>query len=87
MALLLGGVDMIVYAIFGLTSFFLIEYFGRRKMMIWGAMGHSLSMTITFACLLPGTEGAAKGAVFGLFLYVQTYSRAFCMVKLVLTCG
>ncbi|KAL9131180.1 MAG: hypothetical protein Q9217_000833 [Psora testacea] len=37
-SLLLGGVNMFVYAIFATTSWFIIERVGRRKLFLWGTV-------------------------------------------------
>lgn len=70
MSMILGGVNMIVYSIFATLSWFLIERVGRRKLFWWGTIGQCLSMVLTFACLIPGTPSAAKGAAVGLFTYI-----------------
>ena len=67
-SLLLGGVNMIVYAVFSLTSFWTVESVGRRKIFLIGTIGQMVSMIITFGTLIPGTPSAANGAAFGLFL-------------------
>ena len=77
LALLLGGVNMVVYAIFATTSWFLIERVGRRKLFIIGTVGQCLSMVLTFACLIPGTESAAKGAAVGLFTYIAFFGATW----------
>ncbi|KAH9880818.1 hypothetical protein IAQ61_001112 [Plenodomus lingam] len=77
LALLLGGVNMIVYAIFATTSWFLIERVGRRKLFIVGTIGQCLSMVLTFACLIPDTEQAAKGAAVGLFTYIAFFGATW----------
>ncbi|KAI1344230.1 general substrate transporter [Xylariaceae sp. FL0016] len=79
LALLMGGVNMIVYSIFATTSWFIIERVGRRKLFIWGTLGQGLSMVITFACLIPGTENnpAAKGAAVGLFTYIASFGASW----------
>ncbi|BGP13476.1 sugar transporter-like protein [Rhodosporidiobolus nylandii] len=70
LSLILGGVNVSVYALAAFMSYFTIERFGRRKMFLVGSWGQMISMVITFACLIPGTESAANGAVFGLFLFL-----------------
>lgn len=75
MALLMGGVNMIVYAIFATTSWFIIERVGRRKLFLYGSIGQCLSMVLTFACLIPGTTSAAKGAAVGLFVSILHLHR------------
>ncbi|OTB07287.1 hypothetical protein M426DRAFT_54041 [Hypoxylon sp. CI-4A] len=77
MALLMGGVNMIVYAIFATTSWFIIERVGRRKLFLYGTIGQSLSMVLTFACLIPGTTSAAKGAAVGLFTYIASFGATW----------
>ncbi|GAA5838561.1 hypothetical protein JCM3766R1_006011 [Sporobolomyces carnicolor] len=70
LSLILGGVNVTIYAASACASYFTIETLGRRKMFLIGSWGQCLSMVITFACLIPGTAEAAKGAVFGLFLFL-----------------
>ncbi|KAL3428364.1 hypothetical protein PVAG01_01873 [Phlyctema vagabunda] len=77
LALLLGGVNMIVYAIFATTSWFIIERAGRRKLFLIGSIGQGLSMVLTFACLLPGTTAAANGAAVGLFTYIAFFGATW----------
>lgn len=77
MSLLLGGINMIVYSIFATMSWFLIERVGRRKLFLWGTVGQCLSMVLTFACLIPGTPGPAKGAAVGLFTYIASFGATW----------
>ncbi|CED82529.1 hexose carrier protein [Phaffia rhodozyma] len=77
LALVLGGVLSVVYALAALSSFFLVERVGRRKMFLAGSAGQCLAMVITFACLIPGTAQAAKGAAFGLFLYIVFFGSCW----------
>ncbi|KAF3766817.1 putative hexose carrier protein [Cryphonectria parasitica EP155] len=77
MALLMGGVNMIVYSIFATVSWFVIERVGRRKLFLIGTVGQMTSMIITFACLIPGTPTAAKGAAVGLFTYIASFGATW----------
>ncbi|KAB8801905.1 hypothetical protein FH972_026726 [Carpinus fangiana] len=79
LALLLGGVNMIVYAIFATTSWFIIERAGRRKLFLWGTVGQMLSMVLVFGCLIPGEQDnpAAKGAAVGLFTYIAFFGATW----------
>ncbi|GAA5988946.1 hypothetical protein JCM5350_007491 [Sporobolomyces pararoseus] len=70
LSLILGGVAVTIYAMSACASYFTIETLGRRKMFLLGSFGQMISMIITFACLVPGTTEAAKGAVFGLFFFL-----------------
>ena len=76
-SLLLGGVNMVVYAIFATVSWFIIERVGRRKLFLWGTVGQCLSMVIVFSCLIPGTPAAAKGAAVGLFTYIASFGASW----------
>ncbi len=68
---------MIVYAIFATVSWFIIERAGRRKLFLWGTVGQMLSMALTFACLIPGTRTAARGAAVGLFTYIASFGATW----------
>ncbi|KAI1128642.1 general substrate transporter [Nemania abortiva] len=76
-ALLLGGVNQIVYALFATTSWFAVERVGRRKLYLIGTVGQCLSMVLTFAALIPGTASAAKGAAVGLFTYIAFFGATW----------
>lgn len=79
LALLLGGVNMIVYSIFATVSWFIIEKAGRRKLFIIGTVGQCLSMVLVFACLIPqnGLGPSAKGAGVGLFTYIAFFGATW----------
>jgi sugar porter (SP) family MFS transporter len=77
LALLLGGVNMIVYAIFAMTSFMIVERVGRRKLFFVGTIGQMLSMVLVFACLIPGKPSAAIGAGVGLFTYIAFFGATW----------
>ncbi|KAF4970583.1 hypothetical protein FZEAL_10003 [Fusarium zealandicum] len=78
LALLLGGVNMIVYSIFATGSWFLIERVGRRKLLLYGTAGQMFSMIITFACLIPGAQApSAKGGLLGLFTYIASFGATW----------
>lgn len=79
-SLLIGGLNMVVYAVFSLVSFWTIEKVGRRKLFLAGSAGQALSMVITFACLIPGTPTAAKGAALGIFLYIAFFGATYLTV-------
>ncbi|KAF2720429.1 general substrate transporter [Polychaeton citri CBS 116435] len=84
LALLLGGVNMIVYSIFATTSWFVVERVGRRKLFLIGTVGQCLSMVLVFAALIPCQglpEGQvcapAKGAAVGLFTYIAFFGATW----------
>ncbi|KAI9929749.1 hypothetical protein MW887_001225 [Aspergillus wentii] len=76
-ALLIGGVNMICYAIFATFSWFFIEKIGRRKLFLGGSIGQCVAMIIVFACLIPGDAESAKGSIFGFFLYMCVFGATW----------
>ncbi|EGU85041.1 hypothetical protein FOQG_02098 [Fusarium oxysporum f. sp. raphani 54005] len=83
-ALLLGGVNMIVYSIFATSSWFLIERVGRRKLLLIGTAGQMLSMFLTMGFLIPGGSDPgtnapqiSKGAIAGLFTYIASFGATW----------
>lgn len=76
-ALLIGGINMICYAVFATFSWFFIEKIGRRKLFLGGTFGQLIAMVITFACLIPDSKQVADGAVFGLFLYMCVFGATW----------
>ncbi|KAK5107090.1 hypothetical protein LTR62_001874 [Meristemomyces frigidus] len=77
LALLLGGVNMIIYAAFATTSWFVIEKVGRRRLFIIGSVGQSAAMILAFACLIPGTSSAAIGAGVAFFVYIGFFGATW----------
>lgn len=77
LALLLGGVNMIVYAAFAMTSFLVVERMGRRNLFFVGTIGQCLSMVLVFACLISGKTEDAKGAGVGLFTYIAFFGATW----------
>jgi sugar porter (SP) family MFS transporter len=79
LALLLEGMNMIVYAIFATVSWFIIERAGRRRLFLLGTIGQCLSMVLLFACLVPkGDQGpSAKRADVGLFTYIAFFGATW----------
>lgn len=77
LSLILGGVLSVVYMIFALLSFVLVERVGRRKLFLIGTFGQATAMFITFGCLYPGTAGPAKGGAFGLYLFIAFFGATW----------
>lgn len=73
----MGGINMIVYAVFATTSWFAVERVGRRKLFLAGTVGQCLSMVLTFGALLRGTPSAANGAAVGLFTYIAFFGATW----------
>ncbi|KAK9413392.1 putative Major facilitator superfamily (MFS) profile domain-containing protein [Seiridium unicorne] len=77
LALLLGGINMVVYALFACTSWYAVERLGRRKLFFIGTIGQCLSMVLVFGALIPGTASAGKGAGVGLFTYIAFFGATW----------
>ncbi|KAK1923146.1 hypothetical protein DB88DRAFT_336144 [Papiliotrema laurentii] len=82
LALILGGVLSVIYMLFALTSFFLVEKVGRRKLFLIGTFGQGAAMFITFGCLVaPGDQAKkaqnAKGGAVGLFLFIAFFGATW----------
>lgn len=79
LALILSGVNMIVYALFATTSWFIIERVGRRNLFLIGTVGQSLSMVLAFACLIPNSNPTkvAQGAVVGFFFFIAFFGATW----------
>lgn len=77
LALLLGGVNMIVYSLAATSSWYYVERIGRRKLFLIGTVGQCLSMLLTMACLIPDSPGPAKGAAVGLFTYIAFFGATW----------
>lgn len=77
LSLILGGVNATCYALSTLLSFVFVERAGRRKMFLVGTAGQTVAMIITFSCLLAGGTENAKGAAFGLFLFIVFFGSTW----------
>ncbi|TIB04742.1 hypothetical protein E3P92_03307 [Wallemia ichthyophaga] len=90
LALILGGVNVTVYALCAYSSYWLVEHVGRRKMFLWGSVGQGLSMLLIMACMIPQyrvNEGLSysgkdpqeviKGSVVGMFLFLGFFGATW----------
>ncbi|KDE05910.1 hypothetical protein MVLG_03723 [Microbotryum lychnidis-dioicae p1A1 Lamole] len=73
LSLILGGVNVTVYALSSGIAFYTIERVGRRILFLVGSAGQALSMLIIMAFLIPGNDNLIKGSVFGIFLYLAFF--------------
>ena len=69
MALVLTAVDFISLCFWGLMIFFVIDRIGRKKLMLYGAVGMSLSFALAAVGLGIGTKASNGMAVAFIFVY------------------
>lgn len=74
LSLVLGGIFATIYAIFTIPSFFLVDNLGRRALFLIGSAGQGVAFIIAFACLIKDDKNSAKGAAFGLFLFIAFFA-------------
>lgn len=89
--MLLGGVNMIVYAVISVLSFWTVKSLGRRKLFFISSFGQMISMVITFGCLILGTatgswrpsavhkENFSRGIIIA---YVNLFPEHLCVQNL-----
>ncbi|KAM0786056.1 hypothetical protein ACM66B_006867 [Microbotryomycetes sp. NB124-2] len=70
LSLILGAVNVTVYALSAVLAFVTVERVGRRKLFLIGSAGQAISMFIIMGCVIAGDTQSLKGAVFGLFLFL-----------------
>ncbi|SCZ94792.1 BZ3500_MvSof-1268-A1-R1_Chr12-1g03661 [Microbotryum saponariae] len=73
LSLILGGVNVTVYALSSGIAFYTIERVGRRILFLVGSAGQAFSMFIIMGFLIPGNDNLIKGSVFGIFLYLAFF--------------
>ncbi|KAK8237070.1 general substrate transporter, partial [Phyllosticta capitalensis] len=57
------------FFISALVALFVVDRLGRRRLMLWGAMGMAISLLIVGACLSAGTKPPAYVATVFIFVY------------------
>ncbi|OAD81313.1 hypothetical protein PHYBLDRAFT_57794 [Phycomyces blakesleeanus NRRL 1555(-)] len=61
MAMLMAGVDSIVYILGSLVPIFLVERVGRRKIMLWGLVTQTITLVCIGGCQKAGFDGYSAG--------------------------
>ncbi|KAF7729905.1 hypothetical protein EC973_003639 [Apophysomyces ossiformis] len=72
MAMLMAGVDSIVYLLGSLLPIYFVERVGRRKIMLWGLVGQTITLVCIGGCQKAGYDGypyGSKGAAAFTMLY------------------
>ncbi|GAA5798683.1 hypothetical protein HPULCUR_004088 [Helicostylum pulchrum] len=72
-AMLMAGIDSIVYFVGALVPIFIVERVGRRKIMLWGLLFQAITLACVGGCQKAntdfGTAAAGNGAVAFTMLY------------------
>ncbi|ORX43172.1 general substrate transporter [Hesseltinella vesiculosa] len=80
MAMMMAGVDSIVYFIGSVTTIYTVERFGRRFLMYAGLIGQMVTLLITGIsqwAFTQGHHGASAGVIVGVFLYNFAFGAAW----------
>lgn len=76
-ALILSACDSMQWMVWGATAIYTVERFGRRKMMMFGALGCSLCFAVTAIGLGIGTRASNGVAVAFIFLFYFFFGQSF----------
>ncbi|KAI9020663.1 general substrate transporter [Phycomyces nitens] len=76
MAMLMAGVDSIVYFIGAVTAIYTIDRLGRRWLMYWGLIGQAVTLFVVGGCQYAVENGNTKASP-GVILFVMLYNFVF----------
>jgi MFS family permease len=79
-AMMMAGVDSIVYFLGAVTPIYTIERWGRRKLMYLGLISQMVTLIIVGVCqwqVQNGNDGASIGVIVGVFLYNFAFGAAW----------
>jgi sugar porter (SP) family MFS transporter len=79
MALILSGIDFLSLCFWGLCITFVINRVGRKKLMLYGALGQSVCFAVAAAGLSVGTKASNGIAVAFIFLYHVCFVSCTCL--------
>ncbi|ORZ19864.1 general substrate transporter [Absidia repens] len=80
MAMMMAGVDSIVYFLGAVTPIYTVERWGRRKLMYAGLIMQLLTLLLTGVCqwgVENGHPNASPGVIVGVFLYNFAFGAAW----------
>jgi MFS family permease len=80
MAMMMAGVDSIVYFLGAVTPIYTIERWGRRKLMYLGLLAQFITLILVGVCqwgVENGHENASPGVIVGVFLYNFAFGAAW----------
>lgn len=65
------------FFIAALVALFIVDRLGRRRLMLWGAIGMAISLLIVGACLSAGTKPPAYVATVFIFVYNSFFAMGW----------
>ncbi|KAI8337009.1 general substrate transporter [Chlamydoabsidia padenii] len=80
MAMMMAGVDSIVYFLGAVTPIYTIERWGRRKLMYYGLIAQLVTLVLVGVCqwgVENGHPNASPGVIVGVFLYNFAFGAAW----------
>ncbi|KAI7871516.1 general substrate transporter [Spinellus fusiger] len=80
MAMLMAGVDSIIYFIGALTAIYTIDRLGRRWLMYWGLVGQAVTLFVVGGCQYAvenGNTSASPGVIVFIMLYNFVFGAAW----------
>lgn len=60
-----------------LVALYIVDRLGRRRLMLWGAMGMAVSLLVVGACLSSGTKAPAYAATVFIFVYNSFFAMGW----------
>lgn len=76
-AMLMAGIDSIVYFIGALVPVFIVERVGRRKIMLWGLLFQAITLACVGGCQKANTDYGTKAAGNGAVAFTMLYNFMF----------
>ncbi|KAI7866595.1 general substrate transporter [Spinellus fusiger] len=76
MAMLMTGIDGIIYFIGACTPIYTIDRLGRRKLMYWGLIGQAVTLLIVGGCQYLVEQGNTNASP-GVIVFVMVYNFVF----------
>ncbi|KAK0645055.1 Sugar transporter STL1 [Lasiodiplodia hormozganensis] len=70
------------FFIAALVALFIVDRLGRRRLMLWGAIGMAISLLIVGACLSAGTKPPAYVATVFIFVYNSFFAMGYPLEKM-----
>lgn len=77
MAMLMAGVDSIVYFIGAMLPVYIVERVGRRKIMLWGLLAQTITLVCVAGCQKANTDRHSSAAANGAVAFTMLYNFVF----------